>query len=926
MENNKNIELLLKARLDAAEAITGAEDLGKKMAASFAGAFDSIGEEIAKKVLEAAKRNLSGATLSSGSDFLTRNQGWASQIPNIGAPANTVPTNALATSTASVAGAITSGLPPQAAATTGTEQIKQQSAAASESGVGRILATGGYGAGVHGFGGLLQLAQAGALTSGVGDDNARAVATDQYLSASSTADKAALFMRMRRAGIEANPDRYISREALNSGIGSAESVLESSSGKLADLIDKIDELNKTFTEANGNAEKQAETQKDLIRALEEKNAIETHQQAAVRDLNTMKQMQQTAYATEQAPTGLFGTREGAMRAVSAAGFGAQVLAEAPGLYRHASATMARYGNLESRAMASGDIDRLLAVQALGGQGSVNTFGTIEGGAKSVVSAGVQGTLGYMGGTAAAAAMGLGPAGVLGLGIAGAGMAAYNALSSTSSRIGGSIEDRIQTELGVNQEYYDMNRAGRGAAVGAYRGAQSMGSPELSRFLVGGQDATLYQERADRSSREASQKEERMRRLVEYAGPSAVNSQRYQRYQSSVESLRGEAERDTSEAASASRMMVPGLDGRATTLRQYSANFIGPQAFDSLMGDVAGRMGGVFAGEAAPRLEYAGRGVRSLIQAQGAGLSNAAEVAGGLFMGGMGRETSMTKTLEGFSDAVASGLDKAKVGQALQVMATQASSGLGAAVGAQADFTRGLGVAQSVFGDKIEGQEMDFVQRTMQGNRDMTRSSGGFGAVAGMMGAMGVESKLKKELGKDFKGFSYNNLMEIQRFSGTYTDDATAQLLKDSGMDPSKLGPMQITKITSMLNQAGPEGLQKALSGLGKEGERSFDITSGQGRTAEEAQRLAEVRRADASGLGPKRVVDFDPSKPSTATGAEEARAFDKAEADKVVKGVVTLGDTIGSLKSALDGVIKRANEVLNNPPMPRGAGVPRPPR
>ena len=216
--------------------------------------------------------------------------------------------------------------------------------------------------------------------------------------------------------------------------------------------------------------------------------------------------------------------------------------------------------------------------------------------------------------------------------------------------------------------------------------------------------------------------------------------------------------------------------------------------------LGGQMGGNFLGRT-PLIQDPSRsqGIADLMRVQGAGLSQAPEIAAGMFAGmgapgvdiGNQQQRALEMTKEMFEDAVSGGLDKASAGRAMVEMSQRSQQlGLGGAEAARMEMQNVLGLTQNLFGPNQTESQRKFAGDIFQQTQQMTRGQGGIGAISGLR----AMERLQEEFG--FK------------------------------VNPAEMETMRITTQT-------PEGLRQRFE---KEGRQDLA-----GRAEEIAQRSQELR-------------------------------------------------------------------------------------
>jgi hypothetical protein len=532
----------------------------------------------------------------------------------------------------------------------------------------------------------------------------------------------------------------------------------------------------------------------------------------------------------------------------------------PGAFRRAEAAQAAMGNFEARAALGGDVERMMAAEQLGGIESIQGAAGLEAGL------GIGGNIVGAAGAAAGAALVPGMQGIGAVGAGYFGMQAIRGVADFRSAQRQAQESIISAEMERQAELFQFTRAGRGVGVGAFQQAVGMGGAELTPFMLGNQ--------------------------------------------ANIPAMAGG---------------VP--TGRMQTLRQFAAGMGVGNRFQETMGQLAGGMGGVFMQEQGARLGQMPDIAANALQLQAAGLGGAPGLMGQLFQGArpndaQGRREASETLRSTFEDAVASGLDKARAGQALQFMAAQAQAGLGAAGAAEIGFRQQLGVAQQMFGAAgIEGAEMGFVQRGMTNIQEATRGGGGMAGLAGFAAAENVNREFfgGKLSPADIANLqqSMNDPAGLEALAAEYGVDVNGEEVSQAMQQGRVTEAGRIARI-AMPGMRGAERLAVGqMAGARTMTER---VAAGQFGGAITRAGVARGEGAPIPGQFPD-VYGPMPA-PTVAAMAAAAPAIGGAagalavgmqqiDATKIVSGLETLGNQqLPALNKALSDLIDRAEKVL----------------
>lgn len=697
-------------------------------------------------------------------------------------------------------------------------------------------------------------------------------------------------------------------------------------GRAEELPDELAKLRERIGALMPVVESQTEAQRKTSDEAKQLSQMRTQEQMLEKEQRQVGPQAQASQAAIGSLNQALATGSGVSAfagPLQALGAGMGFAGQIPGALRGSQAASSEINNLETRSLMRGDIERIIATERLGGQDAVK--GRAQG-EEAMTSIGqIVGGLGLAIGTG-----GIGS--IAGMGIAGRG--AMN-LMNFNKNVQSNMEGQIGAEQTNSSELMQFTRAGRETAVGSFRTAQGLGAPELSGMIAGGLDGNRIQQEMQQQRDQLRELETR-RDFMQMNTPGdpalgGINRQ-ISAYQSSIGGL-------GAQAGAASPYQVVGAGGQTMSIRDLAtASNLSPDQMQSTMTSLSSRMGGSFLDRGRPELMNNMQGVADLMRAQGAGLSNAPEIANGLFQGGATRGDALEGTRQMFEDAVAAGLDKAEAGRALSGMAARAAaSGIGGAGAARIEMEQNLGFAQRM--GSMEGPQAGFAMGTMDFMRNTSRSDSGIGAVAGLKNAQGFGQKygLKLDFADELR------LAQLQN-----DPEGMASFLKSKGRDDLAGNAENMSK---EFNAGAVESTQSMTEGL--LGKRGSDYSLGRARGVstltqgvEFDRQMAAIRGGGAGGDADGRALQFDengapymgvrtreetdpitgkstlqPMSPlesmersaSKATGAPEARALAEVDSKKIAEGLNNLGSTLPLLNTALANLITRANEVLSRP-------------
>jgi len=372
----------------------------------------------------------------------------------------------------------------------------------------------------------------------------------------------------------------------------------------------------------------------------------------------------------------------------------------------------------------------------------------------------------------------------------------------------------------------------------------------------------------------------------------------------------------------------------------------------------GGLGGAFFGRGNV-LDEMPDATADMMRMRGLGLQNAPQIAAGLQAGApinqdpaQTRRESIAETREMFEDAVSAGLDRARTGRALQVMAEQASRGLGAGSAATEQFKQALGMAQTIFGKGgIEGAEMDFTQRAVGGLQEGTRAGGGLGQIAGIQAVREVTGGLE---GADLSKLGpYGELM----VQGSINDaQGMEKLMVKMGMSPEQIEKAgggqeviarlqnervaQLGQLATQITGGTPYGKEyivgqftgaKTLTEFLAGGEMVAEAEVPPSLRQQPARDTAAPGGLDVAGIvagafggegaGPMAPVPVDrpeqrfevttePITEAAGKFGQIAQDLAKIDAEKITTGFNTAGEQAGIFATAVEEATKRIHKVL----------------
>ena len=713
---------------------------------------------------------------------------------------------------------------------------------------------------------------------------------------------------MREAGMNVNLTDE-ERGVLSSAQQAGQASLEQTRGHSLKLSQEIERLNKSVIDLQQAMNRSTEmTEKESLK----KDQDEARQRRDI--LRGQLGQLSTAASAESGRikeiSDILGTGRGgqvdfarALGGISAVAMGA---ARLPGAIRAGEVGFAGTENLEARAAMGGDIERLMAVERLGGMGHLRRAGMAEAlglaGATALGSVGSFLSTPLTGGFGAMAGAGLG-------------ISAVGQFASLGAGQQKAIDERIQAEMSKNMELYQFSRMGRQTFGAGFGAARELGAPEMANFLMGGRGVGFAEQRLET---------ERLRAQVEGEGfRLEIDPQTGERRTR----LANPGEGRMANVAGATRALESARAGAIEGMSplDYAASLgIAPGQAQTTFANLARGMGGQFFGQQNqlqnPRL------LQNVLQMQAAGLSNAGDLSGMLMQGATPNQANRAETVQvlkdTFEDAVSAGMDRTRVAGFLQMIASS-SQGLGSAGAFQVRAGQTLGVAQRVFGaGGIEGPEAQFAAQTLMQTEELGRSGGGLMEMGGVMATQkflrgqGVKASATQVMDVLQNARSPQDVKRLwQQHFGKNISDQEAQGLYANLSQQIRGGALGAVERAS--------GGDQAILNLGLGGALG---THG----AEENFRAQELLHVDRAGvLAPittERVEAAGGGFRKRFTAAEEAkRAVESPEAQVFVKeqqvisqqvtaGLATLGSNLKEVNQAFEKLIERAEKVIGAQP------------
>jgi len=916
MADNRTIELVLKAQLDARDAISSAGQAGQQIAAAFSQAFNNLGSQLGQTFYNAIVQTLQQRIGSGGIPG-----GQMAQAP-------------------SGAGMMQSSggiwTPPGAATPAQQGSMAVQSPAVSyfstPGGSSTLFNNSMPPPGMPGFSGgrpnngdggmgIMERVIGNLTSNGLidpqSDLSGRGMSTDARLG------RARAFKSLKGTDPSASADTYLGKDFYQKG-GDWEDIgkrLKETANKNMDQVLNLEQKIKGNEDRiygrtkTGESERNGKSEADyLAELLEETKHLRTDLNKTVNDQDAIKKDSadyrslDPEHDSKRSMRSMIGT--GIAVGSQLADFGMNLPIE----YARSKAGSAAYGQAGMRDVLNGDMDKQIAA-VLYGQDNLSSDSTL-GGIGSLIGRTGKNILQGVGGTALSA---FGPAG----GAIGAGMASDAVLGTVHDFMNfDSIRNDKRNQIldatvSENQPFLQSYGTASSKSIGAFRRGQAMGDSGLSDILLSGDKRTQIM---DPSTGKPMYNNENV------GGWGAL---------SALHNMTGSTNWSETKA-NASEFWQQMTTGQKTTnaasinrqgLRSYGvneANLSGDQ-FDQFMGGMVGGMGGSFQGTSASATSafkslQNSEVMKTALKMKGDGFSNIEDVASGAFAGGSysgsasgDRERSLKQMEEMYTRAVAAGMDKSKMPQIMgQLAQSMASSGIGSSEGLMNQFDRNLSVTQQVFGKgPIEAGQFNTVNDYMNRLSGQATSTEGLGMLAGLQSVDDFSDKYSKEIKG---GLSDNERLVLQRMK-TMSGPDLKEFLGDKvkGVSDEKLDEMS----KFIPNSRAGNVLKAVGQGLGDEVGTTISLLSQGVDSLGQYNSLKKASNADMFGTA-EAIMPLGTDKTPDPAGKKEAKTQEQADLAKLNAGLgamSTITDSLvknmGNLNTQLqDLVSKKLNYIL----------------
>lgn len=370
-------------------------------------------------------------------------------------------------------------------------------------------------------------------------------------------------------------------------------------------------------------------------------------------------------------------------------------------------------------------------------------------------------------------------------------------------------------------------------------------------------------------------------------------------------------------------LSPFLTGEHSRGQALSSGLSESQFEGALQG--FGGMGGVFNGKSA--LDGQTGGIDRLLKQMGQGFGAAPQVAQGLVGGGMDQGSALKASADMFEDAVAAGIDKAKVGDALIRMSSRAESmGIGGSEVAMSQERQAMAEARRNFGPDVQDSQLRTQEAATQ---FMNRRSGqGLEFTGSMQGLRGLE----KKTGAHLRGQS-GNALEYMLASGQVDSGGLKMAMdnpdfKDSGIREliKKIAPNgDLEAAAKAINEAETKGTENVYErGVGKVSGRLAQARQFAPAGSTLSQTMTGYNTAGDTGTGKSMEIGHDVAV-SDATGKSaelKSAAIQQASVDAMAinSGLKSLAQQIPLMVSAVnnfyDSLKKQSDIGFKGPSLP----------
>lgn len=898
MKTSKEIELILKARLEASDELQAASQaVANKMSTALEGAFSGLGAKIADSIMEGIVNRLKNDGQSKLAQLLGQ-QGGSTNT-------NTGPSSggqAQVAGQVHSGGAVSGGSAPFYGASSNFNYLPRSAGAADY------------------LSAYFGMKNAAGPIGGHDPTMDRGFQVNQIRNAV-TNDAVYNELQLRVRENKANPsfgvlDDEFKKKMIDSRNYLNESAL-SDSGEVRKLNQRIEELTKRLAELQATDEEYINAQKELNQKVSQRDLLNDKSTSDFKRVGEYNRYLREEEETRQA--NLYRRIGRGARVAGALGATATFVGRVPGDFRRMDADSADVSNMETRTLASGDYDRMMAMSRLGGVDSMRSSGNFEAGARGVGTALAMAGGGTALGSMIAGASGgmiAGPLGMLvggGLGLAGG---IYAGTMGFKGNVAGSMRDQMDKEISKNQELYDMLGRGRGVVNRSIDLSRSLGGEGFSRLLTGGVNPNQF----DAAITGGDKMDVQMRALQNKIAQNAAidpsgRIDAIRGWNNEIQSIYNSPGYQAAQNARANREAFSGMMVGGGTLAQYGVNrgLSGEESRDTIA-RLAASMGGEFATGNA--LSRSSGSIADMMNLRARGLSNVAEISGGLFQGSMGnRDEAMRATKEIFEDAVAGGLDKAATGKAMQQMAQESSRGIGFGDAATERFRSALGASSRMFGGKeIEGKGFEYMAN-LRGRMDQFGSaSGGLGQIGGTIATNKLIEQMKSEI-PGLGDFGIGDINRLQSMGPNASRAGVEAFLKDKA-GGKLVSPMLVDKFTSQIQRLGASGTQETYNLFGGAGSEMGKLLTDStfSSNLEQSMMFPQAMKEILNGT---RAADVAPGErgrlaaPGDYYGGAPKNKMDQADLELTTRGVGEVNNTIGELKSALENLIKRADNVLS---------------
>lgn len=615
-------------------------------------------------------------------------------------------------------------------------------------------------------------------------------------------------------------------------------------------------------------------------------------------------------------------RQNIIKGVGIAGQALQMAGQLPLTMARNEAAYAGMEGMETRAAMSGDMNRLIAMQQLGGKESI--MGTA--GLGTAITG-----IGQMAGGAAISLLGGGPSSPVGLAGAGLALGGANKMLNFRQEQSQYAEGLIGAQQGKYQEYFQATGAARDRAKESFQTARQLGMPGAEGFLFGGSNLETLSSQKETSQKELEKQNDLLQRatgtkknqgILESIGDMfkrewGAESTDPNLIRSKISNISGSISGINEMMPYAKEGQVNIGGGRTQSVNEYAAGRgISGQEVQRTLGEFAYGAGSRYMEDRSQdRIKERGQISKEMINMQSAGFSNVAGVVTGAMAGSTEQDPrkALNQVKDMWIEMLGAGLDKSKLTKVMENVGAQMGATYGGGASAQYALEKSMAFAQQIAGPGKEVKE----NMLGLGARIETGLESGFKMGAGgpleEAGAAGT----MKILG-GMKGFTDAQKSEAY-IALSKTAPKSAKELKDylSGLGGKEFDTKEAEKLFKESEETKRGGAERYA---GLQGGAGLMVRE-QIAPAENLPQRTAIDAAIKSGLSPQMAIDkvrSDEAKTAAAEGVKPTTVGGKAVAMEaqaaaatVTSGLGMLPGQISTMASALNGIVKTITDSYN---------------